>query len=48
MMDDAIAFLKYQNYNKLGFNLYRYSLGFLKQLRAKDKIIYKEEKYKIY
>lgn len=35
MMDDESAFLKYQNYNKLGFHLCRYSLGFLKQLRRK-------------
>lgn len=40
MMDEAIAFLQDQNYNKVGFNLGRYSLGFLKQLRARCKIIY--------
>lgn len=47
-MDDAIAFLKYENHNKLGFNLCRYSLGFLKQLRAKCKIIYEGKRDKTY
>lgn len=47
-MDDAIAFLKYQNYNKLGFHLCRHSLGFLKQLKAKGKIVYEVKRDKIY
>lgn len=36
-MDEAIAFLKYQNYNKVGLNLCSYSLRFLKQFRVECK-----------
>lgn len=48
MIDEAIAFLKYQNHKQPGFHLCSHSLGFLKQFRSKCKIIYSKERDQIY